>query len=78
MIYLGFLAFQPALHVVLPLHMLVQTGGHQVFKAQAIVSNHQSGVVKVELGRLQNGACNVVVERAYHRASFTTKRNNFI
>jgi hypothetical protein len=27
---------------------------------------------------LQHGACNVVVERAYHRASFTTKRNNFI
>ena len=47
--------------------MLVQSGGHQVFKAQAAVAHHQTGVVKVNLGRLQHGTCNVVVKRAHHK-----------
>ena len=56
-----------ALHIVLPLHMLQQGSRHQVFKAQAFVTFDQTGVVKIDFGRLQRSAGYVVVPRAHHK-----------
>ena len=56
-----------ALHIVLPLHVLEQGGGHQVFKAQAVVALHQTRVEKIDLGGLQRGAGNVVVPGPHHK-----------
>jgi hypothetical protein len=39
-----------ALYVVLPLHLLEQGRGHQIFKAQAFIALNQTGVIKIDLG----------------------------
>lgn len=39
-----------------PQLVFVQGLGHQIFKAQPLITHHQTGVVKVDLGRLQHGA----------------------
>ena len=50
-----------ALRILLPMHVLEQVAGHQVFKPHALIALHQAGVEKIEFGRLQGGPRNAVM-----------------